>query len=152
MWEGTLKEHHFYLGAFLAAAVAFGLKVATKVIAEAHHPLVIVLVTQLIGSIVALFVIMSALGPIKIIDEIKEISLRNWLIITGITLGALLSIAVTIRILKSEGIARHGIFDMSIDLLLVIIGGYMFFDEKVTYEKMIGVVILLIGAYLANKH
>ena len=151
MWEGTLENWHFWLITLVAAGLAYVIKIATKVITSAHHPLILVLVTQVMAFVMGLIIITAYLGYQRVHDEITSISFKHWGLLTGITLGAMLSLVSTVRLLKTEKISKHSISHITLDLGLAVIGGMIFFEESMTLVKATGMGILLLGAYLATS-
>ena len=54
------------------------------------------------------------------------------------------------KILKHNDISYLVIMDMGIDLLASVSIAYLFYNEKLTLEKMIGLVCVLIGVIIIN--
>jgi len=122
--------------------------VCAKVAPKEMDPLLITAISYIIGAVIALLLYFSLHRSVDIIQEAKK---TNWavllfaLAIIGLEIG-------NIYMYKCGWNINTGyIFQSCLLTVALLFIGYLFFNEPITINKIIGVIACLIGLFFINK-
>lgn len=122
--------------------------VCAKVAPKDMDPLLIAAVSYIIGAAIALLIYFNLNKSVYIIHEIKK---TNWavclfaLAIIGLELG-------NIYMYKCGWNINTGfIIQSSLLTVALLFIGYIFFNEPITINKIIGIIACLVGLFFINK-
>jgi drug/metabolite transporter (DMT)-like permease len=145
-----LSTEWVIVGVAFLALTGFVLKANNKVLATSYDRYVTVLAMQFIAFTIMALVVTFKIGWEKVWESLRKMSAKHTglLLVGGI--GDLLLVLISMRLLMSEDIGHLGILDMAIGTLLAVGGGYLIFEEKVTLWRVVGLFVILGGAYLTT--
>jgi len=122
--------------------------VCAKVAPKDMDPLLITAVSYIIGAIIALLIYFNLNRSVDIIHEIKKTNWAVWLFafaIIGLELG-------NIYMYKCGWNINTGfIIQSSLLTVALLFIGYIFFNEPITMNKVIGIIACLVGLFFINK-
>lgn len=103
--------------------------------------------------ITSLILIFSSylIGPKEMIKDIKKFDFDTWLLTFSIS--TLISITVFIRyyLLDNFEISKFKPILIAIRTISIVLVGYLIFDEKLTTNKIIGCLLILIGIFFISS-
>lgn len=138
------------VGVSFLALVGFVIKASNKVLAISYDRYVTILAMQFIAFALMALVVTFKLGWKKVWSELEKLTARHAGLIAVGGIGDLLIMLVSMRLLVTEDIGHLGILDMAIATLLAVGGGYLIFNEKVTPWRVVGMIVIMGGAYLTT--
>ena len=83
--------------------------------------------------------------------NITNISSKDLLIFVALSMGIAGLVITGRHLLKHNDMSYLGIMDTGIDVFITIIVAMLFLKEKITVSKIVGLAIILLGAYIVNK-
>jgi hypothetical protein len=146
----NLSTYWLIIGVAFLAFIGFMLKANNKILALSYDRYAMVLAMQLVAFVIMAIVVMFKLGWKQLWVELGKVSIKHSGLIVFGGIGDLLLVLVSMRLLLTEEIGDLGILDMAIGTMLAVAGGYLIFEEKVTLWKVIGMLVILGGAYLTT--
>ncbi len=134
---------------FLAVFAAVGYGIVMKKMSYKYHPIYLIAVQSVIGFFLflPLFIIFSFDKFITITPNFELIAAILFLAIFASSLAFILYIYVV----RHLGIARANIFTNIIPIVTAI-ASFFVLKEEITNIKMIGIVIVIGGVYLSQRH
>jgi len=87
----------------------------------------------------------------KIIKEFGNFSFEDYLIFTTIAIYGIISSILGMHFLKYHDVAKIRISDFIISIPISAFGLYYFSKEKITYQKFMGLMLVLVGGFLYLK-
>ena len=78
-------------------------------------------------------------------DKYRKLSPKQILIIFSLSMITFVSSIVIFEMDKEHGIVKSNIMQKSLDLLIVVISGYLMYNEKLNYKQVIGIILIMIG-------
>ena len=100
--------------------------------------------TILTGVIILLMVILHA-NPGQILKGVKKMDYRDWFICLMTSFGIAISILLGRNLLIHNDLAYLDILDGGVDLIVTAFVAYFFYKEAMTTNKIIGLVLVLVG-------
>ena len=125
------------IGALVAASRKYYL---TKIGVHA----VTVIDSILTGTIIVLLVL-THMTPTRVFSDISKLSLKDWLICAVTSFAIAISILIGRNLLLHNDLAYLDIIDGGVDLVATAAIAYFFYKEKMTPQKIIGLILVLIG-------
>jgi len=116
-----------------------------------------IVIMILIETIVVLTCIVIYLGykykftTDKIIKELGKISFMDYCIFASFAAYGAISSILGMRFLKYHDVAKIRISDFIISIPISAFGLYYFSEEKITHEKLVGLLLVLGGGFLFLK-
>ena len=140
-------------GSFVVASaiVTFILQVAGKKLAPNYSKMLIISATQIISFVLAVGFVLIYLGPTQLASQITNIRPMDWLYIAVAALGGVGAFAIALHTLKTEDISDHGILDTAAGLFIGLLGGYLVFNEGVSFRRMLAAGAMIIAAGYAVR-
>jgi len=145
-----LSTEWLIAGVSFLALIGFVIKANNKVLAISYDRYVTVLAMQFIAFTIMALVVTFKMGWKKVWSELGKITAEHTGLIVFGGIGDLMLVLVSMRLLRTEDIGHLGILDMAIATLLAVGGGYLIFNEKVTLWRVIGMAVIMGGAYLTT--
>ena len=145
-----LTTEWLVVGVSFLALVGFVIKANNKVLAVSYDRYVTILAMQFIAFMVMALVVTFKMGWKKVWSELRKLTAKHTGLILVGGIGDLLIVLVSMRLLITEDIGHLGILDMAVATLLAVGGGYLVFNEKVTLWRIIGMIVIMGGAYLTT--
>lgn len=123
-------------------------QICAKSVPEAMNPLASLTVTYLMGALLSL-VLFFALHPDgNLVQEVRKI---NWaspvlgIVIVGLEVGYIYAFKAGWPVSTAQ------IVQAAILAVILIFVGYVLYKEEITWNKVAGIVICLVGLWLINK-
>lgn len=121
----------------------------TKVLPKEIDTFVSMVITYLIAAVVsAILYITIGDKEIKLAEQLSHLNWASFLLgvsVVGLEVGAIFAYKAGWQI-STMSIVQSAI------LAIILIGvGYLVFNEAITWEKILGIVICLVGLYFINK-
>ncbi len=100
--------------------------------------------TVLTSTIVLLMIFFHA-TPTQIFAGMKKMNYKDWLICLATSFGIAISILLGRNLLIHNDLAYLDILDGGVDLIVTAFVAYFFYKEEMTLNKIIGLVLVLVG-------
>tara|TARA_Y100000816_G_C26077510_1_gene567382 strand:- start:934 stop:1377 length:444 start_codon:yes stop_codon:yes gene_type:complete len=114
-----------------------------------NETMLLVLEALLLFIFIAVFYHVSGHSN-TLLNDLKKISKKDAILIIIIPLFFTLTSIVGNQILKHNDISYLTILDTIFDIVLTFLIAYLFFKEKVTTKKVIGILLVLSGIFLVH--
>ncbi|GAG31833.1 unnamed protein product, partial [marine sediment metagenome] len=105
--------------------------------------------TILTGVIISIMIISHA-SPGQIMGGIKKMSLRDWSICAMTSFGIAVSVLLGRNLLIHNDIAYLDILDGGVDVIITAIIAYFFYKEEMSWRKIGGIALVLMGMSLLH--
>jgi len=83
--------------------------------------------------------------------NITHISSKDLLIFVVLSMAIAGLVIIGRHLLKHNDMSYLGIMDTGIDVFITVVVAMLFLKEKITISKIVGLAIILLGAYIVNK-
>lgn len=122
-------------------------QICAKSIPSASNVMVSLTITYFIGATISAILFFATCKGSNFLDEVRKLNyipLIHGIAIIGLEVGYILAYKAGWEVNKVYMIAS------SVSFILLLLAGYFMFNEQVTLNKIIGIVVCLIGLIIAN--
>ena len=105
----------------------------------------VTLIDSILTGTIIVLILLTRTEPKTILSEINKLSLQDWIISFITSFAIAISILIGRNLLLHNDLAYLDIIDGGIDLLATAAIAYFFYKEKMTLQKIIGLILVLIG-------
>jgi drug/metabolite transporter (DMT)-like permease len=102
--------------------------------------------------ITTLILIMSyhIIGPEEMIKDVKNFNFDTWVLTISISVLIVISVFSRYYLLDNYEISKFKPILIALRTIFIVIMGYLIFDEKITRNKIIGCLFILLGIYFIS--
>lgn len=117
---------------------------------KVYNESAIVLLESIIISLFLSIIYFNSHSINDFINNLSKISKKDWILLLLIAATVSFSTIVGTKLLKANDISYLTTLDTVLDVVLTFIISYLFYKEKITVKKMIGILFVLLGIFFVH--
>lgn len=121
-----------------------------KMFYKVYDESALVLLESLIISLFLSIIYFNSHSINDFINNLSKISKKDWILLLLIAATVSFSTIVGTKLLKANDISYLTTLDTVLDVVLTFIISYLFYKEKITIKKMIGIFFVLLGIFFVH--
>lgn len=121
-----------------------------KMFYKMYNESAIVLLESIIISLFLSIIYFNSHSINNFINNLSKISKKDWILLLLIAATVSFSTIVGTKLLKANDISYLTTLDTVLDVVLTFIISYLFYKEKITVKKMIGILFVLLGIFFVH--
>lgn len=151
----TIFKHRYtlYIYIIITGIVGWWTQNANRNFLKKHNLYSIMLI-EVIVDIILLVAVLSFnfyRKPNKLHSHVSKFTKKDYLIFLGFGIWSTITGILGSKLLIHHDVATVRITDMIITIPIAAVGTYFFLEEKLTKEKIVGLLLVFAGSYLFTK-